>query len=70
MTCLRKLNSVFVLLANAGPRPLRLDQSRGQLDRMAFGMPETNLSSHGSAEIMGNLTFWHVACQKYLNCGS
>jgi hypothetical protein len=35
---------------------------------MAFGMPETNLSSRGSAEIMGNLTFWHLVCQKYLNC--
>src|SRR5580692_10519043 len=38
--------------------------------RMAFGMPETNLSSHGNAENRGNLTFWHVVCQKLHCCGS
>jgi hypothetical protein len=38
--------------------------------RMAFGMPETNLSSHGFAENRGNLTFWHVVCQKFRSCGS
>jgi hypothetical protein len=37
---------------------------------MAFGMPETNLSSQGDAENRGNLTFWHVVCQKFWSCGS
>jgi len=37
---------------------------------MAFGMPETNLSSHGNAENRANLTFWHVVCQKFRSCGS
>jgi hypothetical protein len=41
-----------------------------KLARMAFGMPETNLSSHGIAENNGNLTFWHVVCQKLLSSGS
>src|ERR1700753_1817279 len=40
------------------------------MGRMAFGMPETNLSSDVVAENRGNLTFWHVACQKLRRCGS
>jgi hypothetical protein len=35
-----------------------------QKARMAFGMPETDLSSHGNVENLRNLTFWHLACQK------
>jgi hypothetical protein len=56
--------SVFVMMANAGLRPLRPGSGREKSVRMAFGMPETNLSRRRSAENMGILTFWHLACQK------
>jgi hypothetical protein len=55
--------SVFMLWQSSGGircGPIKPRERFG----MAFGMPETKLSSDRNAEKAGNLTVWHVACQK------
>jgi hypothetical protein len=65
IACARSI--VFTDVANASVRPPRFSLRPLGWIGMAFGMPEPDLSRFGKgrrAENMGNLTFWHLACQK------
>jgi hypothetical protein len=61
-----RAQSVFPAMAERGTASAATLFATADWFVMAFGMPEAKLSRRapdGSAENMGNLTFWHLVCQ-------